>query len=408
LDGRIAASTGLRLDPYFTGSKALWLAENEPATWAGLANPSNPAAELVIGTIDSYLISRMSAGRSHVTDATNASRTLLFDINTGAWSDELLDLFKVPRAALPEVVASYGKCGEADPGAFLGLALPIAGIAGDQQAALVGQSGLNAGDSKCTYGTGSFILTNTGSNIVRSNAGLLTTVALGLPDGSLTYALEGAVFVTGSAVQWLRDGLGLINKASDIEALACQVESSDGVVFVPALTGLGAPHWDSYARGTIVGITRGTTKAHIALATLEAIAYQVRDVVDLMAIEAHTAATATPAAPAAAPSRTSPLETPLKLKTPLKVDGGAAANDLLMQLQADVLQREVVRSAVLESTGMGAAYLAGLGVGVWQDFSQVKDAWQSSGTFKPLKNREGDYQLWLEAVNRSKNWAHPS
>jgi glycerol kinase len=288
---------------------------------------------------------------------------------------------------LPEIVASYGKCGETDPGAFLGLALPIAGIAGDQQAALVGQAGLNAGDSKCTYGTGSFILTNTGSAIVHSNAGLLTTVALGLPDGSLTYALEGAVFVTGSAVQWLRDGLGLINKASDIEALARQVESSDGVVFVPALTGLGAPHWDSYARGTIVGITRGTTKAHIALATLEAIAYQVRDVVDLMANEFG--------------SNSHP-------KAPLKVDGGAAANDLLMQLQADVLRREVVRNAVLESTGMGAAYLAGLGVGVWQDFSQVKDAWQSSGTFKPIKNREGGYRLWLEAVNRSKNWAHPS
>jgi glycerol kinase len=339
----------------------------------------------------------MSAGRSHVTDATNASRTLLFDINTGAWSDELLELFKVPRAALPEIVASYGKCGETDPGAFLGLALPIAGIAGDQQAALVGQAGLNAGDSKCTYGTGSFILTNTGSNIVHSSAGLLTTVALGLPDGSLTYALEGAVFVTGSAVQWLRDGLGLINKASDIEALARQVESADGVVFVPALTGLGAPHWDSYARGTIVGITRGTTKAHIALATLEAIAYQVRDVVDLMANEAH----------AAAPSRTSPPRTSPD-EPPLKVDGGAAANDLLMQLQADVLQREVVRSAVLESTGMGAAYLAGLGVGVWQDFSQVKDAWQSSGTFNPVKNREAGYQLWQEAVNRSKNWAHPN
>jgi glycerol kinase len=215
------------------------------------------------------------------------------------------------------------------------------------------------------------------------------------------------VFVTGSAVQWLRDGLGLINKASDIEALARQVESSDGVVFVPALTGLGAPHWDSYARGTILGITRGTTKAHIALATLEAIAYQVRDVVDLMANEADTVATATPAVPAAAPSPNSPPRTSPD-EPPLKVDGGAAANDLLMQLQADVLQREVVRSAVLESTGMGAAYLAGLGVGVWQDFSQVKDAWQSSGTFKPVKNREVGYQLWLEAVNRSKNWAHPS
>jgi len=394
LDEKIAKSTGLRLDPYFTGSKALWLAENEPATWGELASAYNQHSDVVIGTIDSYLISRMSAGQAHVTDATNASRTLLFDLKSGRWSDELLEIFQVPRAALPEIVPSFGKCGQTDSNAFLGLSLPIAGIAGDQQAALVGQAGLNAGDSKCTYGTGSFILTNTGKEIVYSNAGLLTTVALGLPNSSLTYALEGAVFVTGSAVQWLRDGLGLINKASDIEKLAAEVSSSDGVVFVPALTGLGAPHWDAYARGTIVGITRGTTKSHLALATLEAIAFQVRDVVDLMANEAHVASP-----PKTSPSRTSPKE------PPLKVDGGAAANDLLMQIQADILQRDVIRSAVLESTGMGAAYLAGLGVGVWQDFSQVKEAWKSSGTFAPIVNREDDYRFWLEAVNRSKNWA---
>lgn len=371
----IVEQTGLRLDPYFSGSKALWLSRNDPTLWGQLAGQD----DLVIGTIDSYLISRMTSGASHVTDATNASRTLLFDIKTGDWSPDLLEIFDVPREVLPQIVPSYGHVGTTNPDAFLGLKVPIAGIAGDQQAALVGQAGFSAGDTKCTYGTGSFILTNTGRSLIRSNAGLLTTVALGHPDGRLTYALEGAVFVTGSAVQWLRDGLGLIDSASDIESLASSVQSSDGVIFVPALTGLGAPHWDPYARGAIVGITRGTTRAHVALATLEAIAYQVRDVVDLMTFEESTT-------PASVP--------------PLKVDGGAAANDLLMQIQADVLNREVLRSSVLESTGLGAAYLAGLGVGVWQDFDDVREAWQSGGEFSPETNRESDYQQWLSAIPR--------
>ena len=381
----IAAQTGLRLDPYFSGSKALWLSRNEPDLWQTV----RAAGDLVIGTIDSYLISRMTAGSLHVTDATNASRTLLFDLNTGDWSPELLKIFDVPPKALPEIVPSYGRCGTTDPDAFLGLGVPIAGIAGDQQAALVGQAGFEQGDTKCTYGTGSFILSNTGESIVRSDAGLLTTVALGHPDGHLTYALEGAVFVTGSAVQWLRDGLEVIDSAAEIESLAGSVESSDGVVFVPALTGLGAPHWDPYARGAIFGITRGTTRAHIARATLDAIAYQVRDVVDLMSQAGPPRFGATPQA---AP--------------PLKVDGGAAANDLLLQTQADVLHREVLRSSVLESTGLGAAYLAGLGVGVWQDFEGVRAAWRSNGHFKPRQDRETDYQRWLNAVARATNWAN--
>lgn len=378
----IATRTGLRLDPYFSGSKALWLSRNDPNLWSQLRAQD----DLVLGTIDSYLISKMSAGRLHVTDATNASRTLLFDLTTGDWSEELLEIFDVPLKALPNIVASYGPIGRTDPDGFMGLNVPIAGIAGDQQAALVGQVGFSPGDTKCTYGTGSFILTNTGQSLVLSAAGLLTTVALGHPDGRLTYALEGAVFVTGSAVQWLRDGLELIDSASEIESLAASVDSSEGVVFVPALTGLGAPHWDPYARGAIFGITRGTTRAHLARATLEAIAFQVRDVVDLMAI--------------------SELPTTKSLPSQLKVDGGAAANDLLLQIQADVLGREVLRSSVLESTGLGAAYLAGLGVGVWQNFDDVRAAWQSGGKFTPLTNRESDYQQWLGAIPRVAQWAN--
>ncbi len=379
----IETKTGLRLDPYFTASKALWVSRNEKDLWQEVGSDR----DLVIGTIDSYLISRMTAGALHVTDATNASRTLLFDLATGQWSDELIALFDVPRDALPEIVPSYGLVGVTNAEAFLGLSLPISGLAGDQQAALVGQAGFTAGDTKCTYGTGSFILTNTGESIVKSDAGLLTTVALGHPDKSLTYALEGAVFVTGAAVQWLRDGLGVIDSAAEIETLASSVESADGVVFVPALTGMGAPYWDPYARGAIFGITRGTTKAHIARATLEAIAFQVRDVVDLMSNSVDPATVTKPPA--------------------LKVDGGAAANNLLLQIQADVLGREVLRSSVLESTGLGAAYLAGLGVGFWRNFDDVRAAWQSGGEFTPRANREVDYLQWLSAIPRAVKWATP-
>ena len=274
---RVAGLTGLRLDPYFTGTKLTWLAEHEPRTWAGLADGS-----LACGTVDSYLIARITAGARHVTDASNASRTLLFDIAAGEWSGELCELFRVPRRALPEVVPSTGVVARTDPGSFLGLDIPVAGVAGDQQAALFGQACFSPGDTKCTYGTGSFVLANTGPAVVRSAAGLLSTVAWMDGSGQLTYALEGSVFVTGAAVQWLRDGLGLLDHAAQSEALARSVPDSGGVVFVPALTGLGAPDWDPDARGAIFGITRGTTRAHVVRATLEAIAFEVRDVADLM------------------------------------------------------------------------------------------------------------------------------
>ncbi|RYE76334.1 MAG: glycerol kinase, partial [Myxococcales bacterium] len=262
---RVAELTGLRLDPYFSGTKLMWLAEHEPNTWALVTD-----GRYAIGTVDSYLIARMSRGTWHITDVSNASRTLLFDLEKGEWSQELCDLFGVPMEALPEIVPNWGDLAKTDPKSFLGLELPIAGIAGDQQSALFGQACFDVGDSKCTYGTGSFILTNTGTTVERSDAGLLTTAAWRSPDGETTYALEGSIFVTGAAVQWLRDGLQIVGSADETAAIAATVDSTDGVVFVPALTGLGAPHWDPHARGTILGITRGTTRAHIVRATLEA------------------------------------------------------------------------------------------------------------------------------------------
>ena len=269
--------TGLRLDPYFSGTKLVWLAEHEPHTWTHVES-----GRYAVGTVDSYLIARMTRGVHHVTDVSNASRTLLFDLDAGDWSDELCALFGVPRDALPEVVPSWGEIATTDATSFCGLALPIAGIAGDQQSALFGQTCFDEGDSKCTYGTGSFILTNTGTTLQRSDAGLLSTAAWRSPAGELTYALEGAIFVTGAAVQWLRDGLQIVGSAAETAAIAATVDSTDGVVFVPALTGLGAPHWDPHARGLLIGLTRGTTRAHIVRATLEAIAFEVRDVLETL------------------------------------------------------------------------------------------------------------------------------
>src|SRR5215469_13211241 len=361
---RVAELTGLRLDPYFTATKLTWLARHVPSVWADVTGGT-----VAVGTVDSYLIARLTSGRRHVTDASNASRTLLFDINTGQWSAELCELFGVPMSALPAVVASTGVIESTDPEAFLGLSVPIAGVAGDQQAALFGQACYQPGSSKCTYGTGSFLLTNTGSRLVRSHAGLLTTVAWMDSSGSLTYALEGAIFVTGAAIQWLRDGLGVIHSASDSEELARSVDDSGGVVFVPALTGLGAPDWDPEARGAIFGLTRGVTKAHLARATLEAIAFEVRDVVDVMASEAgaEPGAGAGPGAGGA----------------PLRVDGGASANDLLMQIQADQLQMPVERPVVAETTGLGAAFLAGLATGVWSGPEELAATWQLDRRFDP-------------------------
>ena len=374
---RVAELTGLRLDPYFTATKLAWLREHEPRTWEGVASGGT-----AVGTVDSYVVARLTAGAEHVTDAGNASRTLLFDLRTGDWSDELCELFGVPRACLPRIVPSYGEIARTDPTAFLGLDLPIAGIAGDQQAALFGQGCYDEGRSKCTYGTGSFVLVNTGATPVLSDR-LLTTVAWMAPDGTLTYALEGAVFVTGAAVQWLRDGLQVIQSATEVESLAREVPDSGGVVFVPALTGLGAPHWDPDARGTVLGITRGTTRAHLARATLDAIAFEVRDVVDAMTTEAG-------------------CEVPS-----LQVDGGASANDLLCQLQADQLGVAVQRPEVLETTALGAAFLAGLGTGVWSSAAEVADTWRLDRRFEPRAGvrDDGTHARWLDAVERSRAWA---
>ena len=371
---RVAELTGLRLDPYFSGTKLMWLAEHEPNTWALVRS-----GRYAIGTVDSYLIARMTRGTWHVTDVSNASRTLLFDLAQGDWSDELCSLFDVPRDALPDVVPSWGEIGTSDPALFCGLSLPIAGIAGDQQSALFGQTCFDEGDSKCTYGTGSFILTNTGSKLVRSDAGLLTTAAWRSPEGELTYALEGAIFVTGAAVQWLRDGLQIVGSAAETAAIASTVDDTGGVVFVPALTGLGAPHWDPLARGLIIGLTRGTTRAHLVRATLEAITFEVRDV----------------------------LETMPGLAT-LKVDGGAAANDLLCQFQADQVGVPVERPRIVETTALGAAFLAGLGTGVWSSTDQLRETWQLDQRFEPRADRaaaDAAHERWIDAVNRSKNWA---
>ncbi|MDI2126133.1 glycerol kinase GlpK [Yinghuangia seranimata] len=372
---RVAELTGLRLDPYFTATKLAWLARHDKAVWREVES-----GRVALGTVDAYLIARLTAGRTHVTDASNASRTLLFDITEGRWSAELCDLFGVPMDALPQVVPSYGVVGHTDPVAFLGLTLPIAGIAGDQQAALFGQACHEPGDVKCTYGTGSFVLINTGDTPVRSSAGLLTTVAWGGPDGSLTYALEGSIFVTGAAVQWLRDGLGVIGAAAETEPIARTVPDSGGVVFVPALTGLGAPDWDPSARGTILGITRGTTRAHLVRATLEAIAFEVRDVVDVMTSDAA-----------------------LDLHT-LKVDGGASENGLLCRMQADQLGVTVERPKVSETTALGAAFLAGLGTGVWSGTDELAATWQLDARFEPGPRDDGAYARWRMAVEKAKGW----
>jgi glycerol kinase len=368
----VTAVTGLRLDPYFTGTKLAWLAQHDDA-WKGVES-----GEIACGTVDSYVVARLTSGALHVTDASNASRTLLHDIRTQQWFPRLAELFGVPLAALPEVVDSSGVCGLTDPAAFLGLELPIAGIAGDQQAALFGQACFDVGQSKCTYGTGSFLLVNTGSVPETSGRGLLTTVAWRIA-GRTTYALEGSIFVTGAAVQWLRDGLHLIPTSPDVEELAASVPDSGGVVFVPALTGMGAPEWDPTARGAILGLTRGTTSAHLARATLEAIAFEVRDIADVLPFPV----------------------------TALTVDGGAAGNDLLCSLQAGQLGVPVRRPKVLDTTALGAAFLAGLATGIWPDQQALRETWQLDRSFDPEPGaRDGEgHRRWREAVGRAKGWA---
>ncbi len=378
---RVTELTGLRLDPYFSGTKLVWLAEHEPHTWSHVES-----GRYAVGTVDSYLIARMTRGVHHVTDVSNASRTLLFDLAQGTWSDELCALFGTPRDALPEVVASWGELAVTDAASFCGLSLPVTGIAGDQQSALFGQTCFDEGDSKCTYGTGSFILTNTGTTLRRSDAGLLSTAAWRSPEGELTYALEGAIFVTGAAVQWLRDGLQIVGSAAETAAIAATVDDSGDVVFVPALTGLGAPHWDPQARGLLIGLTRGTTRGHVVRATLEAIAFEVRDVLATMPVQAGDV-------------------------RPLRVDGGAAANDLLCQVQADQIGVAVERPKLVETTALGAAFLAGLGAGLWQSTEELRDTWVLDRRFEPGGDRaaaDAAYARWLAAVERAKGWAsHP-
>jgi len=383
-EDRVAEVTGLRLDPYFTATKLTWLAGSEPDVWAGVLDGS-----LAVGTVDSYLIARLTGGRRHVSDASNASRTLLFDIADGQWSAEMCELFGVPPHALPEIVPSSGVAGHTDPAAFLGLSAPIAGIAGDQQAALFGQACFAPGATKCTYGTGSFVLENTGASIVRSQAGLLSTVAWLSESGELTYALEGAVFVTGAAIQWLRDGLGLLDNAGQSEGLARSVPDAGGVVFVPALTGMGAPDWDPDARGAIFGLTRGATRAHLIRAALEAITFEVRDVYDVMTAEAAERGVLTGQAAGA----------------PLRVDGGASVNDLLMQLQADQLQVPVERPVIAETTALGAGFLAGLAAGVWSSREEVAASWHLDRRFTPADRDEAAHARWRSAVDRAKGWA---
>lgn len=371
--------TGLIIDPYFAGTKIAWLLEQTP----GLRQRAE-RGELAFGTVDTWLIWKLTAGRLHLTDATNASRTLLFNIHTGEWDDELLEVLEIPREMLPEVRASSEVYGETEPTLF-GEAVPIAGIAGDQQASLFGQMCTQAGMVKNTYGTGCFVVLYTGDEAITSEHNLLTTVARKI-NAKLTYALEGSIFVAGAAVQWLRDGLGLISGSDEIEALAGQVDHTDGVYFVPAFTGLGAPHWDAYARGAIIGITRGTQPAHIARATLESIAHQTVDVVEAMVAD-------------------SGLEI-----AELRADGGASRNNLLMQMQADLLQTPVVCAKVAETTALGTAYLAGLAVGYWQDEKEIATQWQAQRRFEPaLKQSDVRAQRmrWQEALRRARNWEKP-
>jgi glycerol kinase len=377
-EGRIRERTGLVVDPYFSATKLAWLLDEVD----GLRGQAE-AGRLAFGTVDAYLVARLTGGRLHATDHTNASRTMLFDIRRLDWDPELLERLRIPAPLLPEVRPSSGEFGRTDPSAFLGIDAPIAGIAGDQQAALVGQACFEPGDAKNTYGTGSFVLLNVGTEVPTA-PGLLTTVAYSDAEG-VRYALEGSIFVTGAAIQWLRDGLGIIETAAQAGPLAETVPDAGGVVFVPALVGLGAPWWDPYARGTIVGITRGTTRAHLVRAAVEAMAFQTRDVVDVMTAGAGIRVTA------------------------LKVDGGAAAMDLLCRFQADLLGVPVRRPVVQETTALGAAFLAGLGAGVWSSKEEAAGAWSLDREFAPGDRAAADagYARWRAAVDRARGWETP-
>ncbi len=368
--------TGLLLDAYFSGTKIKWILDNVKG-----AREKADKGKLAFGTIDSWLVWKLTNGKTHITDITNASRTLLFNIHTKMWDEDILNLLEIPRSLLPEVRSSSEIYAETEHSKF-GLAIPIAGIAGDQQSALFGQMCIEPGMLKNTYGTGGFLMFNTGDQPIESKNNLLTTIAWEI-NGKVTYALEGSIFIAGAVVQWLRDGLGIINKSSDIEKLAQTESDNGGVYFVPAFAGLGAPHWDQFARGTITGLTRGTTSGHIARAALEAIAFQTVDV--LKAMEADSG-----------------IEV-----TELRVDGGATANNLLMQFQSDILGIPLVRPKISETTALGVAYLAGLAVGYWSGFDEISKQWAVDKRFEPEMDSEQSNILmnnWYKSVERSKGW----
>jgi glycerol kinase len=375
-EAMVKAKTGLLLDAYFSATKISWLLDHVEG-----AREKAERGELAFGTIDSWLVWKLTDGELHITDVSNAARTLLFNIDSLQWDDELLALFNIPASLLPAVKSSsevYGRTRSQEAGA----GIPIAAMAGDQQAGLFGQLCIHAGMAKCTYGTGSFLMMNTGAQRAVSSHGLLTTIAWQLGD-QIHYALEGSVFVGGAVIQWLRDGLGLFEQAADSEPLAASVADNGGVYFVPALTGLGAPHWDPHARGAIFGITRGTTAAHITRAALESIGFQVDEILQLFTAESGT-----------------PI-------TQLRIDGGAAANNRLAQFQADLSAVEVVRPANLETTALGAAYLAGIAIGLWS-IDELKQKWQADSSFHesmPPQQVKALKQQWLKAVARAKNWA---
>lgn len=373
----IRDKTGLILDSYFSGTKVNWLLENVEGARKKAEN-----GDLIFGTIDSWLLWKLTGGKVHATDITNASRTLLYNIYDQKWDSEILDLLKIPESMLPEVRSSSTIFGETS-GDIFARKLPIAGIAGDQQAALFGQVCSQPGMAKNTYGTGCFMLLQTGQNPIKSTNNLLTTIAWEL-DGKVYYALEGSIFIAGAVVQWLRDGLGMIQSSQEIESLAKKAQDNDGVYFVPAFSGLGAPHWDPYARGTIIGLTRGTNRSHLARAALESVAYQSTDLLKAMESDAN-----------------------IKLKE-MRVDGGASVNNLLMQFQADILNKPVVRPKVTETTALGAAYLAGLAVGYWKNIEEIDQKWQVDTTFEPAMENSVRSDLlskWHKAIERSKNWA---
>lgn len=371
----IRSKTGLVIDPYFSATKIQWILKNVKGAAA-----KAKAGLLRAGTIDSFLLWQLSGGETHRTDVSNASRTMLMNIHRGEWDKELLKLFGVPASMLPEIRPSSGVFGVTKGLGVLPDGIPVTGIAGDQQAALFGQAAFGAGDAKCTFGTGSFLLMNTGNKPKNSKSKLLTTVAWQLDGGKMVYALEGGAFICGAAVQWLRDGLGLFEKSSEVEKLAASVSDTGGVQFVPALAGLGAPHWRAEARGVITGLTRGTTKAHLARATLEAMALQNAEILQAM-------------------------QKDLGRKIPsVRVDGGASANDLLMQMQADLLGAPVIRPVNVETTAMGAAYLAGLGAGVWKSLDEIRKIWARDREFRPkmkTAQRTARLKTWLQAVAKA-------